>query len=282
MRKLDIAGALESVIANSAAEVAEGDWVGEDGFVHCKMCGEPKEMEITVLDVKTIKVRRDCACMRSKREKEKAEEERREAAIVAERRKRDCFYDLTMAGFTFANDDGKDPKASKACMRYVEQFEEFRKDAKGLLFYGSVGTGKTYLAAAIANALIDKGYRVRFTSFARLGNQIQGTYSGKQELIDGLKYYDLVVLDDLGAERKTDTMNEHVYQIVNTLYQSGTPALYTTNLPMSELKNPGNSGLQRVYDRILERCFPLETNGENRRLGKAIDDYSKMKDMLGL
>ena len=282
MKKLDIHGALSEVIANSACEVAQGDWLGEDGFIHCKMCGEAKEMQITVLETKTVKVRRECACMRAEREKREAEAARKEATVRAERRKRDCFYDPMMFEWTFSNDDQKDAKTSKACRRFVENFEQFKSEGKGLLFYGAVGTGKTYFAACIANELIEKGYRVKFTNFARMGNHLNNSFQGRQELIDGLRFYDLVVLDDLGAERKTDTMNEHVYQIVNTLYQSGTPAIYTTNLSKQELNNPANASFQRVYDRILERCLPVEVNGENRRIGKAIDDYGRMREILGL
>ena len=73
-------------------------------------------------------------------------------------------------------------KVSDAMQNYVKNFADFKKDGKGLLLYGTPGTGKTYYAACIANGLIDNGYSVLMTNFARLTNKIQGMFEGRRNL----------------------------------------------------------------------------------------------------
>jgi DNA replication protein DnaC len=135
-----------------------------------------------------------------------------------------------MFNWTFANDDGKNEKLTNAMKKYVENFNDFKKDGKGLLLYGTVGTGKSYYSACICNALVEEGYDVLMTNFSRLTNAIQGTFDGKNEYIDSLQRYALLVIDDLGAERSTEYMQQMVFDIVDSRYRSGLPFIITTNL----------------------------------------------------
>lgn len=157
-----------------------------------------------------------------------------------------------------------------------------RERGKGLLFFGTVGTGKTFHAACIANALIDKGYPCLVTNFARLVNTLQGMYEGKQQYIDSLNKFDLLVLDDLAAERDTDYMNEIVQNIVDSRYRAGLPTIVTTNLTADELKNPADIRKARTYSRLLEMTFPVEVKGADRRKAKLASDYNEFSDLLGL
>lgn len=196
------------------------------------------------------------------------------------------FADKSMMEWTFANDDGENRKLTNAMQNYVDNFSEFRKASKGkhngLLLYGEVGRGKTFAACEVANALIDKGYFVLVTNFARLSNTIQGMYEGKQKYIDSLNRYELLVIDDLGAERKSEFMKEMVYNIIDSRYRSGLPMIITTNLSMDEIKNPGNIEYERIYDRILERCFPIKVEGTSKRRKAIRNSYDDMKNTLGL
>ena len=187
-----------------------------------------------------------------------------------------------MANWTFENDDRQNAKLSEAMLKYAENFAEFKKESKGLLLYGGVGTGKTYFAACIANKLIDKGYSVLMTNFARLTNQIQGMYEGKQEFIDSLNKYSLLIIDDLGAERKSEFMQEMVFNIIDSRYRSGLPLIITTNLTTDEIKQPKETSFARIYDRVLERCFPIEVSGHSRRRKNVKDSYFDIKEKLGL
>ena len=272
--------AINSVIESISQRVpkSENEYIGEDGLLHCSICHHKTETIIKhPFTGEEKKVRCVCKCrteMDDFNDRQKQEE--------LERKKRICFAESNMFNWTFANDDGKNEKISNAMRNYVKNFTDFKKDGKGLLLYGSVGTGKTYFAACIANALIDEGYSVLMTNFARLTNAIQGTFDGKNEYIDSLQRYTLLIIDDLGAERKSEYMQETVFNIIDARYRSGLPFIITTNLSAEEIKKPQDVGYSRIYDRILERCFPVAVTGESRRRQEVKDSYFDIKEKLGL
>jgi DNA replication protein DnaC len=114
---------------------------------------------------------------------------------------------------------------------------------------GPVGTGKTFAAACIANALIERGVPVLMTSFP----VILGT--SKYELNDTIRQaqeYDLIIVDDLGVERDTDYALEIVFQFVDARYRSGKPLIVTTNLTPQEMRKQTGLAFSRIYDRIME------------------------------
>lgn len=256
---------------------AENEYIGEDGLFHCSVCHHKTQTEVEFLGKKKI-VRCICEC----KKKERDAFADRERQLELERQKRICFAETNMANWTFENDDRQNAKISDAMMNYVKNFTEFKKDGKGLLLYGTVGTGKTYFAACIANRLIEEGYPVLMTNFARLTNQIQGMFDGKQEFIDSLNKYTLLIIDDLGAERKSEFMQEQVFNIIDSRYRSGLPFIITTNLTADEIKKPQDVGYSRIYDRILERCHPIEVTGASRRRQNVKDTYFEMNEKLGL
>ena len=256
---------------------SESEYMGEDGMLHCSVCHKTVQTEIEFLGMKK-KVRCICDCKKKERDAFRERERMQEL----ERKRRICFAESNMAKWTFENDDGKNQKLSEAMKNYVKNFTDLKKDGKGLLLYGTVGTGKTYFAACIANSLIDAGYSVLMTNFARITNQIQGTFDGKQEFIDSLNRYTLLIIDDLGAERKSEFMQEQVFNIIDARYRSGLPMVITTNLTAEELKKPQDVGYSRIYDRILERCFPVEVNGTSRRRQNVKESFFDMKEKLGL
>ena len=271
--------ALETRAAD-AIRAEEGDYIGEDGLLYCHKCNTRKQTEINMLG----QIRRPpclCKCMAAKRAAEEEEYKRREFEERVKAMRRAGFPEAKMMEWTFANDDLSNEKITKAAQRYVDKFSELRKSGKGLLLYGKTGTGKTYAACEIANALIDKGYPAIVVNFSRVLNTLQGTFE-KQEYIDSFSDYQLLVVDDLGIERDTAYAKEQVYQIIDNRYRSGLPMIITTNLTMEKIKNPDDIENMRIYDRILERCFPIEVSGVNRRRKAVREDYEDMKNILGL
>ena len=266
--------------ASESIKAEEGDYIGEDGLLYCHKCNTKKQTEVSILGM----IRRPmclCKCAAAKRAAEEEEYKRREFEKRVQELRRIGFPEAEMRNWTFANDDLTNEKITKAAQRYVENFSELRKNGKGLLLYGDTGTGKTYAACEIANALIDKGYPVLVTNFARILNTLQGTFE-KQEYIDSFNDYQLLVIDDLGIERDTAYAKEQVFNIIDSRYRSGLPMIITTNLSMDKIKNPDDIENRRIYDRILERCFPIEVSGGSRRRKAVREDYEDMKNLLGL
>lgn len=262
----------------SNVPVAEMEYIGEDGLKHCARCNAPTQSRVVV---EALHIDRIVRCICDCEKKKLAEEEMRKTREAQDRKRRICFAETNMASWTFENDDRKLPTISDAMQRYVDNFPKYIKNGKGLLLHGTVGTGKTYYASCIANRLIDRGYDVKMTNFARLTNQIQGTFE-KQEVIDELSDYHLVVIDDLGAERQNEYMQEMVFNIIDSRYRSGLPFIITTNLTLGEIKQPKDIRCSRIYDRIIERCFPVEVAGVSRRRQEVRDTYDTMRNELGL
>lgn len=271
-------GRMVDALSNSMLRTDE-TFTGEDGLLWCAACKERVQTVVEFLGIKKTVICA-CACTKAKAQAYADAKKREEY----ERNRRICFTETNMDGWTFANDDRKNQKISDAMRNYAEKFAEFKRMGKGVLMFGDVGTGKTYFAACIANALIDKGYKVLMTNFVELAYQIESKYSEKQAYIDSLNRYDLLVIDDLGVERDSASgyMQEMVYNIVDSRYRAGLPFIITTNLSSDQLKNPADIRYKRIYDRILERCFPLEIKGESRRRQALRDTHADVKAMLGL
>lgn len=276
---MNMAETFEQLAENISLSVPEsdGEYRGEDGLLRCKICHGKTQTKVSFLGREKI-VRCICSCkqkeMNAHKEQERLEE--------IERRRRICFGQTNMANWTFKNDDMARPQLSNAMKRYADQFREFKREGKGLLLWGSVGTGKTYLAACIANELIDNDYLVKMAKLSELANQIQGMFEGKQEFIESLNKYTLLILDDLGAERSTEYMKEIIFNIIDSRYRSGLPFIVTTNLTMNEMKQPSDIGYARIYDRVLERCHPIQVDGVSRRRQNVKESYFDMKEKLGL
>jgi DNA replication protein DnaC len=77
-------------------------------------------------------------------------------------------------------------------------------------------------------------------------------------------------------------MQEIVYNIIDSRYRAGLPMIITTNLTSEELKNPQEITNKRIYDRVLERCLPVEVKGKNRRHSKLTESFGELNDLLGL
>ena len=243
----------------------------------CPVCGAVTEREVIFFG-KRKTVGCICEC-----EKEKIRQrQERERKFLIEERRIFCFDETEAKNYTFENDDGKNAMLTKVAKNYVKNFTELKFEGKGLLFYGSVGTGKSYIASCIANALIDRGYNVKMTNFANIIKRMQGKFEGRQEYLDSLNKCELLIIDDLGIERQSEFAQEVVFDVIDSRYKTGLPMIVTTNLLPNDFKAPNNVTKSRIYDRILEKCFPVEVKGVNRRREKFRDGYAEMKKVLGL
>lgn len=266
--------------AAESIKAEQGDYFGDDGLLYCGKCNTPKQTRVVIFGKERTPFCL-CRCEVEKRDREEAERKR----IEFERRVRDLrrmgFPESDMQEWTFARDDGTNEKISTVARNYVENFGKMREGGKGLLLFGKTGTGKSFAAACIANALIDKGYPVLMTNFARIRGTLQGLFDGRQEYLDSFNRFPLLILDDLAAESKSEYMQEIVYEVINNRYLAGLPLIVTTNLTADELKHPADVTNQRTFSRLFEMCLPLEVTGTDRRRDRLKEAHAEYKDILG-
>lgn len=279
---MSFADAFAAVERNAAAAIKTeaGDYE-KDGLLHCGKCHTPKQCFVEVFGA----IRKPpclCRCAVEAREREAEAIRQREFAEKVQRYRGIGFPESEMSKWNFAADDGSNPKMTTAMQNYVEHFDEFQAQGKGLLLFGGVGTGKTFLAACVANALIDKGVPCLVTNFARIANTVQGLFEGRQEYYDSLNKFPLLVLDDLSAERKTEYMQEIVFNVIDARYRAKLPLIVTTNLTREELMHTADITYQRIFSRLFEMCTPIEIAGADRRHAALKNDIAATKQLLGL
>ena len=159
-------------------------------------------------------------------------------------------------------------------------WEDMKAGNIGYLLWGSVGTGKSYLAGCIANALMEQEISVKMTNFAAVLNDLAATFEGRNEYISKLCRYPLLILDDFGMERGTEYGLEQVYNVIDSRYRSEKPLIVTTNLSLDELNNPPDTAHKRIYDRVTEMCTPVCCSGVNFRREKAQEKMERLKKLM--
>ena len=252
----------------------------KDGHAYCKTCHERKDGEVkSLMDMKFI-FKNNCKCDRERFEKQKQREKEQEI----ERLKRSCFISMSQWAYTFDNYKGETDKSYIIAKNYVKEYEQMKKENIGLLFCGTVGSGKTYLACCIANALIEEYMiRVKIRNFAQIINDLQksGFDLDKNEYIESLTNVSVLILDDLGIERDTSYAKEQVYNIVNSRYLKQKPTIFTTNLPYEKIQNSDDGvEYERIYSRIIEMCIPVKVMGEDFRKRLQKEKLKQNKERL--
>lgn len=272
--------ALADLAEKTEPNKAEQDYI-KDGLLYCGKCGTAKQVKINISGM-IHKPYCMCKCEEEAYNKEQANIKETLRKQEIERNRSTGFLDLDMIGCVFDNDDAKNPKISGVCKRYVQHFQTMFQRGKGLLMYGGTGTGKSFMSACIANALIDQGYKCLVTNFPRIINELTGIYEGKQEYIDSLNTYALLVIDDLAIERDTEYTAEIIQNVIDSRYRANKPLIVTTNLSLQEIKNPKGMRKQRLFSRLKEMCLPIEVTGEDRRDKKFEANYNAMSKLLGI
>ena len=266
----------------TVAATEQEDYAGEDGLLDCGKCRTPKEAYFPADKAALFGRDRhpaECDCQRAKRLEREAAEQRRKHLDTVEDLKRRGFTDSKMREWTFANDNGKCPQMGMA-HSYVERWEQMKEGNHGLLLWGKVGTGKSYFAGCIANALMEQEIPVRMTNFALILNDLAASFEGRNEYIDRLCRYPLLIIDDFGMERGTEYGLEQVYNVIDSRYRSGKPLIVTTNHTPDMLENPQDTAHARIYDRLIEMCSPVCFTAKNFRKEAAKAKLDRLKELL--
>ena len=269
--------------ANAVAQIQRDDEYLDpaDGLLHCKTCHGLRQTVIPAPGgTGFLRPRCLCPCQSAAEKQRKAAEEKRERLERIQRRKAHGLQDRRLYDCTFANDNGKTPGLTAKAKRYVEHWEDMKAGNIGYLLWGSVGTGKSYLAGCIANALMEQEISVKMTNFAAVLNDLAATFEGRNEYISKLCRYPLLILDDFGMERGTEYGLEQVYNVIDSRYRSEKPLIVTTNLSLDELNNPPDTAHKRIYDRVTEMCTPVCCSGVNFRREKAQEKMERLKKLM--
>jgi DNA replication protein DnaC len=287
--KNDYASALTGIVTRARKNnpPAEGDII-IDGLRYCKVCKKPKETRINFHfgdGTKETVVPIICDCKKREMEVEKkAEEYRTELARIAKLKESSLMSSkLKDASFAAYTQRPENAKAYKIARNYCDKFYGTESEPgmyernQGLLFYGPVGTGKSYTAACIANNLLNRGISVVMTSFVKILQAIQSGRMDESEYIHILNTARLLIIDDLGTERNTDYALEKVYNIIDSRVREDKPLILTTNLTLKELAEPPDIRYGRIYDRIFEVCYPVQVTGLSFRRVEALQRQSQMK-----
>lgn len=262
-------------------QLREGEYLDKSGLLYCNKCRTPRQKRIEILG-KIMEPRCMCACQTADYERREQMRKHREFLDMVSRNRSIGLPDPELRKHTFENDLGYNPKQTEMAKNYVRHWEELQETASGLLLWGSVGTGKSFLAGCIANALLDKGVPVIMTNFARLLNRLTDMYAGdRNAYIDSFKRYPLMIIDDLGVERNSEFAREQVFSVIDSRYRSQLPMIVTTNLSLQELQHPADLSRARIYDRILERCTPIRVNDQNIRERNKKANIESAKQILG-
>jgi DNA replication protein DnaC len=200
-------------------------------------------------------------CEAEREAKQKADDEKRLRA-ARERRVEElaqgALIPKRFQGYGFDDYQPANDKAAKikaACQRYAERFEDRLQMGGGLVLCGKPGTGKTHLACAIANHVMREFFRVPlFTSVTKMSRAVKATYTPKSDrteaqVIRSFVDPDLLILDEVGAQRGTETELLLAQEIIDERYQEVRPTILISNLPESELgRYIGDRAIDRMYE----------------------------------
>lgn len=253
----------------------------------CPDCGRPiKHKQIQYGDI-VIPVGIECSCAEEKRKQ--AQERGRQIIRDNARYTAGLGKRTAKARFDNFNPDDGQREALQISRSFVQKYISGENDGSGLLLVGGVGSGKTHLAAAIANAVIDCANipdnfaeragmggagsetvytGVLFVGTVELMERLRAEYNSAQDesgSIDRYQNVRLLILDDLCAEKPSEWVRERLFQIIDHRYSEELPIVITTNETPDRLQ-------QKLGDRITDRlramchCVPICSKSHRKTL----------------
>ncbi len=151
---------------------------------------------------------------------------------------------------------------------YLEDLDKNLAAGRGLWIEGDVGTGKTTVAMLVSKRAIEAGHSVAVYSLPQLLARIRRTYDGDSSGLSYLQFFerltsvDLLQIDDLGAEKRSDWVLEQLYAIVDERYATNRALNVTTNMTVPELEEQIG---RRTVSRLAEMCESVPMFGTDRR-----------------
>lgn len=208
-----------------------------------------------------------CECELAKRKAEREAFEKRKRERKIELLRQNSGLPKKQLGQNFENFQVR--KGTESALKAAKIFvDKFPNIVHGLLLIGPCGSGKTHIAAAIANEILNKGYSVKFITALEIFEQTRSSYgiSGVSEasIINPIKTCKLLIIDDIGVSSPTEWNKSLLQSIIDYRMNYENPTVLTTNLNMSELKERLDP---RTYDRLSEgfRTFSVIAESFRKR-----------------
>ena len=240
----------------------------------CSMCGkEYKKKAIRVMDIDRYFYVAKCDC-------EQAYQEQQTALVINQAKEKrileltNCgwgprFKDATLQNFKVKK--GEVGIGLNECIDYVNDFEKYYFDGRGLILTGPVGCGKTHLLIGTIKELAQQHYSLIKSMHFRTLIDLLGMLKlamkedKSEQLTRVFMNTNVLVLDDLGAERLTEWSKEVLYKIINHRYEQRYIILASTNLSVEELVERFDN---RIISRLFEMCQGIIMKGADYRRKK--------------
>ena len=266
--QLALIGSMKNPVKEGRSCDVHGDYIAElYGF-----CGRQHESPCPVCYELQLKKEQD-------EENQRMAEERRNAKMAADQLRMEkktgaARIPKRFQNKTFADYIAETPpqqKALEACTSYAHNFPDNLDAGRCLILSGNVGTGKTHLAAAIADYIVrETEYTAVFRSLHSILQAIKSTYGGdagftESDVLQLFTDPDLLIIDEVGATKSSEFELATLFAIINTRYENNSPTVVITNLEAAELKSAIGD---RCTDRLREgRGRAIAFNWESKRSG---------------
>jgi len=182
------------------------------------------------------------------------------------------FDDIEKAFYT-GDDLENFNSAYRGAINFVNEFLIGDPPKNGLLFFGSVGTGKTFLSSCIANKLISNGIDVLYYSsinlFTRLADYNFGNdHTSRIDFNNKLYLSSLLIIDDLGTEITNAFTGGELFAILNARCANELPTIISTNLSLKQLQDIYGD---RIFSRIVDKFSPYKFTGDDIRIKRKVN-----------
>ena len=242
----------------------------------CPMCGKPVEYRTATLFGKEERYKIACSCMRdsylSMQEEKKKQEKQKKKQEEIERYNRWSKHEIGKRFQNSSFENFQQDDKNKLVFNYIKMFSDtfgsFLERGTGYVIMGNPGNGKTHLAVSVMKALTEKGYSVAFVNASSLIGKFKEYESfSKQETLDDFVRFltvpDLLILDDLGANRWSDLTKDYIYKVIDARYKEMKPILVTTNIAEKDLVSQLS---ERITDRLKGACSFIQIKSKSMRV----------------
>jgi|TARA_B110000263_G_C15290222_1_gene502889 DNA replication protein DnaC len=162
-------------------------------------------------------------------------------------------------------------------MKQKSMSVDWVRQGHNMILFGASGLGKTHLAAALGYALLEQSIRVKFTSSTALVQQLQKSREqlGLEDALKKLDKYELLILDDIGYVKKSDSESQVLFELIAHRYERGS-LLITTNQAFSEWDSIFGDNMMTVaaIDRLVHHADIFQIEGDSYRKKQALERNS--------